>query len=198
MDKITPAKLLELTKINFPALGYPEEDDIQPLIDRSWAWLGFMTGHSQQWGTSMASWSDPDMEPLVEMVTRAKTEVLAYQNQEDIMETAADFMLISSFSAGSYSETRRDIKDLKEARLLDADPRINSVLWALMSPEMRDIWEDWLTPGNAPAFEVTEMIWQPHAGSTYYEDAMTAMLGVPLVAGSEGKVSASEPWQSAF
>ena len=165
MEKMTPTELLELTKVNFPALGYPDETDIQPLIDRAWAWLGYMTGHSQQWGTSMAGWSDPDMEPLVDMVTRAKTENLAYQNQPDIIETAADFMLISSFSAGSYSETRRDIKDLKEARLLDADPRINGVLWALMTPEMRDTWEEWLNPDQVvPAFEVTEMLWQPHAG----------------------------------
>ena len=141
----------------------------------------------------MASWVDEDMEPLVDMVVRAKTENLAYQNQPDIIETAADFMLISSFSAGSYSETRRDIKDLKEARLARRRPAHQ--LGAVGADDARHARHLGRLDERhvAPAFEVTEMAWQPFPGTSYQDAWLGTSLEAPV-----GQVSASEPWQRAF
>ena len=50
--------------------------------------------------------------------------------------------------------------------MIDADPRLNSLLWGLMTDDKRDFWNDWLNDVNAPAFAVTEIDWSlTHLGS---------------------------------
>lgn len=188
MTKPTPEQIDTWSQVDFGTLGYPDIADIQPLIDRAWAWLAWASGHTAEMGGPLLdAWTDAAMEPLVQQAVQAKTEGLAYQGRPDVIETAADFMLIGSFSAGSYSETRRSIKDLQMAGMIDADPRINSLLWPLMTADMRDLWMSWLTGKNPPAFEVTEMDWGAgYSGYDSWDDLMNA------------RISTSEPWQSYF
>ena len=80
--------------------------------------------------------------------------------QPDQIETISDFLVISSFSAGSYSETRRSLTELKDARMMTGDPVLNTMLKALMTPDRLDWWIGWWTGVNAPAYAVTEMGWR--------------------------------------
>ena len=180
MVKPTPEMIDEESHLNFAELEYSPIETIQPLIDQSWAWLGWVTGRAPP---PMEGWADAALEPLVSLATRVKVEALAYQNQPDQVETVSDFMVISSFSAGSYSETRRDPKDLLAAGFIDADPRLNSMLWPLMTEEKKEDWLALLSGKPAPSFEVTEVIWGPH---TVYDDLMNA------------PVDEAERWQSYF
>ena len=103
----------------------------------------------------------------------------------DIIETAADFMLIQSFSAGSYSESRRSLTELKNAGMIDADPRVNALLWPLLTDDRRDEWLSWLNGKNAPAFEVTEVDWDSYSGSGYSW-------------GLNDRILETEPWSTYF
>lgn len=100
-----------------------------------------------------------DLEPSVEQAVQGLAELTILQSSADNLETLADFDLIKSFSAGPYSETRRDGADAMKARMLVAWPWLNELLWGLLSPDKYDYWVSFFGGINAPAFAVTEMDW---------------------------------------
>ena len=150
----TAAQVREWSQIDFGALGYPEADPdpLQVLVDRSTEYVEWATG--RDFDAMPAEFDD-----MGNQAVQISTEMAAYQSQEDIVETAADFMLISSFSAGNYSETRRSLTELKASGMISANPILHGLLWAMLTDEQRDEWQSWLTGVNAPAFEVTEVNW---------------------------------------
>jgi hypothetical protein len=153
VTKPSPTDVRAASQVPFDTLGFSDDSTLQRLIDVVWGWLGWATGQV------LATWTDATLEPVATEIIARKVGALAYASKADQIETIADFKLISSFSAGSYSETRRSIQELRDASLIDADPFVNEYLWPLMTLEKRDEWWGWLTGKNPPAFEVTEMIW---------------------------------------
>lgn len=99
-----------------------------------------------------------DDEPLVRRAVRGLTELHFTQDSAEYMETLADWDLIQSFTAGSYSETHRSAEDAMKARLLVAWPWLSSLLWDLMTDEKRDHFDE-LFGAKVPAFGVQEVDW---------------------------------------
>lgn len=116
-------------------------------------------------GIDFATVSDDDV-PVVQYAITGLAELLTYQSSPDYMETLADFDLLQSFNAGNYSETRRDPKAAREARLLVAWPWLSDMLWGLMSPDRYDYWYGLFSTTPPPAFDVQEVDWS--AGTDLY------------------------------
>ena len=64
--------------------------------------------------------------PLIRKAIRMLTEYNAVRSTPEILETVADFDLLSSMSVGSYSETRRSISAMRQIK--HPHPGINSLL----------------------------------------------------------------------
>lgn len=160
MTRPTAADIREWSKVDFDSLGYADDGDLQLVIDRAADYIEWMTGRA------MDDTLPTQYERVMAQAVQYKTEDMAFIDQPENVETIGDFMLISSFSAGSYSETRRSLDELAKAKMIDADPRLNSLLFGCMTDDKRDFWQDWLNAVNSPAFEVTEVDWSlTHLGS---------------------------------
>lgn len=110
------------------------------------------------WMTDFTQVPD-DLAPLVEQAIQGLAELTTVQQSADYLETLADFDLIQSFSAGAYSETRRNAEDAMKARLLVAWPWLSELLWSLMTPDAYDYWFQIITGAIPPAFGVQEVAW---------------------------------------
>ena len=156
---ITAAEVREWSKVDFAGLDYPlpesGTDPLQRLVNRAIEYVVRVTGH----GTVPISAS---LRYTWEEAVQRRTEQLAYKQQEDEVETAADFELINNFSAGSYSETRRNMGETDAKRQINPWPLLHELLWALATEDARDEWIEYWNNADgktAPAFEVTEMDW---------------------------------------
>jgi hypothetical protein len=141
------------SKVDFAGIDYAVDspDPLQILVDRAADYVADVTGR-------------PLGSMPVEYVTTAneaiqlRVEQLAFKSQEDQVETVSDFDVIQSFGAGSYNESRRDMKEVAEAKLINPNPHLHDLLWRMTTADKKDEWwERWgMTP---PAFEVTEVDW---------------------------------------
>ena len=152
----TAADIRDWSKVDFDSLGFEDDPALQRLIDRALGLFTRWTGQSWSTGGVYSNLAPAQgTEALAAGVLQTLTEFLAFRSQEDIAETLSDFDLISSFSAGSYSETRRGGKDAADA----SRALLGNLLWPLMTDDKQDEWLA-LTQGvNAPAFGVTEVDW---------------------------------------
>lgn len=143
------------SRIDFGALGYPEAtpDPLQVLVDRAAAYVGGVTGRV----ASDFPTGDP-LIPVVEQAVQLRTEQLAYESQEDYVETAADDV-VQSFSAGNYSETRVDPLKRAAMHTLNANPALERALWLCMTPDKQDEWTALLGGAHVPAVNVAEVDW---------------------------------------
>lgn len=148
----TAAQMKEWSQLDFASLGFETDVKLGRIIARAVAALQQITGLS-------LSTVEPGIEPLVEQAVQGLTEQLAYQAQPDIVETLSDFDLISSFSAGPYSETRRSPGEAFKARMLNAWPWLSDLLWTLLTPDKIDFWNAYFGGDVAPAFAVSEVDW---------------------------------------
>lgn len=166
------------SKVDFDSLGYADDTDLQVLVDRASAMYVQITGRP------MDSTMPVEFAPLAEQATQRMTEILAFQAQQDYAETLSDFQLLSNFSAGPYSETRRSLTEIRGAPMLVGDPGLNAALFASMTPERYEFWYGWLTGNNPPAFEITEVDWGNYSG--YPELGIDPLTGVPMYGGPWG------------
>lgn len=148
----TVEEMREWSKLDFGALGYADDAALQVLVDRSVANFYNTTGRK-------LAKVPTELEPLVQQAIQGLTEQAAFRAQADNLETLSDFDLISTFSAGPYSETRRSPDEMMKARMINAWPWLNRLLWDLLTPEKYDYWTFFFSGQFAPAFAVTEMNW---------------------------------------
>lgn len=148
----TGTDIWALSKVDFPTLGYADAAELDPIVAIGVASLIKITGID-------LSTVPTDEEPLVTQAVRGLTEQTAYQSSPDIIETLSDWDLIQSFSAGPYSETRRSPADAFKARMLNAWPWLNSLLWNLLTSDRYDYWIQFFSGQNAPAVAVQEVDW---------------------------------------
>jgi len=153
MDIPTPADIEEWSQVDFDSLGYTTTEQMQLLIDRAVAFTELVTG--QELDTI-----DTSLEPLAAEAVQRWVEHTAYRSQADIIETAADFDLIVSFSVTGYSENRRAAEDARKAQMIHPWPLLHDLLWNLATDDKKDEWLDTWNVQNAPAFAVTEVDWR--------------------------------------
>lgn len=163
MTTPTATQIKDRSQVDFASLGYATDEQLDRLIAAVVPILEWITGRTM---ATMPS----NLEETVLLCISRMVAVLAYQEQPEQIETVADFLLLSSFTAGSYSETRRSLTELRDAKLISGDPILNGFLMGLLTPDQLDWWMGWWSGENAPAFEITEVDW---SSSRYgnYDDA---------------------------
>jgi hypothetical protein len=156
-------------------LGYAapvgaDPDPLQPVVDRAIAYVTAVTARPYD------DTCPTLFVPLMNQAAQMRTEQLVYQESADAVETAGDFDLIGSFSAGSYSETRRD--QPRQRRPLNPWPALEDLLWLLLGlapgetndavEAMNDWWrlELGLMP-NPPAWALVEVDWRKNQQPAY-------------------------------
>jgi hypothetical protein len=167
VDTPTAASIREDSRVDFAPLGYPEGTP-DPLDDLVAIGIGFFYQFTGRMPDS--TWPAELPESAADYVVRRIVEILAFQAQNEYVETLGDFQLLSSFSAGSYSESRRSLTELKEARMLVGDPALDAVLWSLMTDEKQEEWQEWVKGEPGPAWGVTEVEWA--AGYVTYDPTL--------------------------
>ena len=160
----TAADVRAHSLVNFEEFGYPEDtpDPLQYVVDQANSWLTLVTGRSY---TVPLTSPPPDptiLVPLMDQAVRMRTEQIVMQSQQDNVETAGDFDLIASFSAGSYSETRRD--NMKNSQMINPWPALNNLLFMLLDDDHRDFWLWWMTGIQPPAWNTVMLDWAEGLG----------------------------------
>jgi hypothetical protein len=159
----TAAEIRERSQVDFGTLGYEKDEELDRLIASVVPMFTWITGRT-------LDAMPPELEEAVTLCIERMVAVLAYQEQPEQIATISDFLVLSSFSAGSYSESRRSLTELKEARMISGDPVLNGMLLGLMDPERLDFWLAWWDDENAPFFAVTEVAWGLTGVGVYRDD----------------------------
>jgi hypothetical protein len=170
MDRPDATRVREISQVDFDGRGFPapegaDPDPLQLTVERACAYVEFITARVLD--GSMPAMLDPIAEQAVQM----RTEQIMFQTSDENAEVAGDFDLIGSFSAGSYSETRRDfMRQQGQIKPLNPWPALNDLLWMMLSlvpgeanavVEARaDYWRA-LDGPMPPAWEVVEVDWSP-------------------------------------
>lgn len=171
MDQPTAADVRTWGLPNTPWAEWGYVEGLTPdSLERVTAAAAQQTLNVTGWGTWGAV--PPQNEPLLEHAVTIMTQMFAAQSTPEYLETLSDFDLIQSFSAGSYSETRRSVDEAIKAKMLAAWPAAHAALFAAMTPDARDAYLAYLNGANVPGFETTEVLW---GGSPYGVDPETAM-----------------------
>lgn len=156
--------------LDFVRFGYPDDATgnarLQLQVDRALAYLGYVTGRQ---------YVDPqtDVFPLVktalDQAVQMRTEQVVLALASDQLETAGDVDMIASFSAGPYTESRKDTLAQPERRALNPWPALNDLLWMLLGlfpgedndrvMERFDYWRYLLSGITAPAWQTVEVNW---------------------------------------
>lgn len=147
----TAEEIREWSQVDFDSLGYGEDPALQRLVNVALAVFTRWTGQSWSGDTYSDIAPATGTEALAVDAIQTLTEIAAYRKQADRAETFGDFDLLSSFSAGGYSESRRSGKDLREVSL----SQMEAMLWPLMTAAKQEEWKEMISGINAPAFEVT-------------------------------------------
>lgn len=144
------------SKLDFCELGYGVDagpGGLQEIVDQAESLFWRITGQN-------IDSIKPKDAPIVRRVITGIAEQMAQQSSADYLDTASDWDLIQSFSAGPYSETRRSAADMLQARMLFPVPWINQALWGLLSEERYGYWMAFFTGYNMPAYETSDVFWQ--------------------------------------
>lgn len=155
MDILDVEEVRGRSKVDFDPLGYSEDSDLEIIIDGAASIIANLTGRT--WEGMPA-----DLEDIAGLTLVRLTEQIVYQAQEDLSETGADNAYIAAFSAGAYSETRRNPVDL--LKLWNADPVLNGWLYSMATDDKKDELKELLTGQVRPEFAVSEVDWEFNQG----------------------------------
>lgn len=180
------ADLKGWSRIDFSSLDAPFTDtDLQVQIVRATAYLMAVTGRA------MDDTMPPQLVPIAQDAYQLQVEQEVFKSQPDYVETSADD-LIQSFSAGNYSETRHEAGGGTRRNIMpiglpiiNPDPRLNTDIWLLCTPDMQQYWRYVLQNASVPSFEVTEADWGNYDGLYPYSYGvgMRSLLVDPFIWG---------------
>jgi hypothetical protein len=160
----TVADIETWSRIDFAGLDNPyTEVDLLRMIYRACAYLAAITGRP------IDDTMPPNLVPIAQDAVQLRVEQEAMQFQEDYIETANDD-LIQSFTAGNYSETRKEPGRLRYTGAttgipeINTNPLLNWDLWLLMTSDQQDYWRYIVQGAGGVAFEVTEADWANYDG----------------------------------
>lgn len=181
----TAAQIRSASRVDFeePELNYPvpdgaDPDPLQPVVDQAVAYVTFVTARKYDASIPVL------LEPIMLQVARMRTEQIVQESTSENAETAGDFDLLTSFTAGPYSENRRSMSDANEAKagMLNPWPALNRLLWLLLGltpgetnadvDDRRDYWFWVMGRGPAPAWQVVEVDWR---ANTVYGDPIPGL-----------------------
>ena len=164
--------------VDFSSLDAPvPDDDLQVQLDRTCAYLAAVTG--RPFDDSMPQ----PLLPIAQDAIQLSVELNSFKSQPDYVETASDD-LIQSFSAGNYSETRKEPGRSRYTGMttglpvISDNPQLNQDIWLLCTPQMQEYWRFVLQNQGAPTIEVTEADWGNYDGIYPYS------FGVGMTRGS--------------
>jgi hypothetical protein len=140
------------------AAQFPEEADeavLDTLIEVTAPLVGSLTGRI------IAGTEGEDvpvaLRPLAVMAIALKTAAMFPDGASaEAAEEAVANSKLRSISAGSWSESYFGPGDAAQAKQLDLDPTLASLLWALCTEEKKAEWIGLWDPNNAPGFSVVE------------------------------------------
>ena len=155
----TVAEVKAWSKVDFASLDF-SDDDLTVEVARACDYVADVTGVPL---AQVASGLVTTAQEAIQL----RVEQTVFHRQEDHVDTAAD-SLIANFSAGPYSEAKRDPGQDRKAGLVNPWPRLHDLLWRLMTEDKRDEWTEWLGGSPRPSFEVTEVQWDAYADIPYY------------------------------
>jgi hypothetical protein len=175
------ADLQSWSRIDFSSLDAPYTDaELQIQIVRATAYLTAVTGRA------MDATMPPPLVPIAQDAYQLEVEQEVFKSQPDYVETSADD-LIQSFTAGNYSETRKEPGRATRRNVMpiglpdiNPDPRLNTDIWLLCTPEMQQYWRFVLQNASIPTFEVTEADWGNYDGLYPYSHGVGAFQGPVL------------------
>ncbi len=169
MAEPTAADIRAISQVNFDGLGYPEgsPDPLDVVVDMAVAYIENVT--ARDYDDAQPAGYDS----LMLQAARMRTEQIVYESQEEHAETAGDVDLISGFSAGSYSESRRDTQAMGTgARALNPWPALERLLWLLLTlapgetndavEDRYSYWRSMLGYAPDPAWSIVEVDWADH------------------------------------
>lgn len=174
METPTAEDVRARSRIDFSAYVAPEPYDVDtdpltPLVAEAVAYVEQLT--------CRVPLSDvPDnLAPLAQQAVRMRVEQLVFSETPDTIETAVDDD-VQSFTAGSYSETRRDRQGFIKSGALNGWGALDRVLWLLMTQECRDAWVAQQQGGGVAWFDTTEI---DYDGTDWEVDPAWEMTGGP-------------------
>lgn len=176
MNPPSAADVRLASRLNFgdPDIGYPApqgsgDDLLDPVVVEATSYVTFVT--ARKYDASV-----PDLlVSIMEQVARMRTEQLVQEGKADSVDTVSDFDMITSFTAGTYSENRRTMADANEAKagMLNPWPALNRMLWLLLTPypgddpaieDRLEFWRWFLGIGAvAPAWQTVEVAWEANS-----------------------------------
>jgi hypothetical protein len=164
----TAEEVIAASRVDFPLEGYPDAESLEPIVLNATDWLTYITGRRYS-DTQTDEYAE--IERTMDLAVRMRTEQIVMQSRADNVETAGDFDLLTSFSAGAYSESRRELARPKaDQRPLNPWPALNDLLWLLLGlypgevnqtvTDRMEYWEELLGADDvAPAWEIIEVNW---------------------------------------
>lgn len=145
------------SRVDFVALGYETNAELEVLLDRAIEYVEDVTGRTL---ATLPSQFERTMEEAIQRTV----EQSAMRSQEENIEVSADFDTISNMSVSGYSEGRRNMDDIRKARLINPWPLLHDLLWRMATDDKRDEWDDyWAGGSERPAFAISEMDWDESA-----------------------------------
>jgi hypothetical protein len=174
MEPITATEMREWSLLPFDQLGITDDVLLQQKIDRAAGYVFSITGLSystvETAPLAMGS-DDPEMvTDLVQQAIQMRTEQVVIQSQRDYIESAGENDVIQSFSAGLYSESRRDPTRRGEQKSINTWPALDALLWMLMTPDRFTWWQEYISGVPAPNWTVQSVDWRtPGTLWTWFE-----------------------------
>ena len=166
-----------MSQVDFESRGYPPPAEGEPPSPDT---LDETVGEAEDYIEAVTGRTYATMPTILERIARAatrlRTEQVVMQNQDDAVEPTGDWELISAFTAGSYSETRRDPYAKSGGAgptagwpTINPWPALNQRLWQLLTqipgaydPNVAAMAEYWLALMSGvmpPAWGYDETSW---------------------------------------
>ena len=173
----TVDELKSWSRVDFTSLDAPyTDDDLQVRIDRTTGYLQAYTGRM------MDDTLPPQLVPIAQDAYQLRVEQIAFMEQPDYVETANDYA-VQSFTAGNYSETRKEPGRTRYAGAttglppLNPNEMLNQDIWLLCTPEMQAYWQFVLQGTSIPSVATTEVDWANYDGLYPYSRGVGAFHG---------------------
>jgi hypothetical protein len=177
MNPPTAIDIRNWTQLNLARYGYADDAKLQPVVDRAIGYILVMTGQTLPDLDPSASptASAAHLEPLMQQAIQMRVEQVLLQGRPGHVNSAADNEVVQSFSAGSYSESRRAGQGFSSRtgaaeRGINTWPALEELLWMLMTPERFAYWWAFTSGQPMPDFTVEEVNWRGAASAiTFFE-----------------------------
>jgi hypothetical protein len=172
MTKPSAAQIREWSDLNFDRLGYSDDAKLENVIDRAVGYITSVTGIALADAEAAILWYQPNatnVAALMQQAIQMRVEQIIMQGRRDYVESAAQNEVIQSFSAGLYSESRRDPRRPEKSRSINTWPALDELLWMLMSPDMYGYWLGYVSGEATADWSVVGVDWNPYTALQWFE-----------------------------